>query len=478
MFSEPCIRGHRSTKCTHADERLMVPVRKPGRPLSTCPHPASRPCFCAGVTAAIPKKQPCRCGPGSKSTKAASIKKEPVDGETSGGEITPPSPARASSSSFKVSKPSTKNSAARLSLDPMGLARMDPSQLHMLSSPGVASVNPLANGIATTMAPMPSYTQAIGVNAMTESFAPQFQQHAHTLQAPFTGPTGPMNGQIAATNGSCCSSKTEPKETSPKQPAVAETKSCCSTKPEPVQQNGTHQTNGTLMPPPPQVAAIPMPNGMYAYYQPPTVFNYPPHYGSYMQPLQPDQWRQVMSTMTYGQPMAQPMYGLSHGVPPSHANGAQDVENWTSHQCSCGDGCQCVGCAAHPYNDATQDYVRSAWASMMGDSQMNGSRHASTNGSETNGHPEQNGEVNGVSTISNGTEMARVPSAPQTPSDATSGLAEEQTLSANDFFFVSYPFSDGCEGDMGSCPCGDDCQCIGCAIHGNVAPEVPATTQA
>ncbi len=32
MYSEPCIRGHRATTCNHARERIMLPVRKPGRP--------------------------------------------------------------------------------------------------------------------------------------------------------------------------------------------------------------------------------------------------------------------------------------------------------------------------------------------------------------------------------------------------------------------------------------------------------------
>ncbi|KAG9239203.1 copper fist DNA binding domain-containing protein [Amylocarpus encephaloides] len=34
---EPCIRGHRATSCAHTD-RILVEVRKPGRPLESCGH--------------------------------------------------------------------------------------------------------------------------------------------------------------------------------------------------------------------------------------------------------------------------------------------------------------------------------------------------------------------------------------------------------------------------------------------------------
>ena len=37
MHSEPCVRGHRTSRCTHT-ERILVRVRKPGRPLHACPH--------------------------------------------------------------------------------------------------------------------------------------------------------------------------------------------------------------------------------------------------------------------------------------------------------------------------------------------------------------------------------------------------------------------------------------------------------
>ncbi|KAK4201191.1 copper fist DNA binding domain-containing protein [Triangularia verruculosa] len=43
---QPCIRGHRVGSCNHAGERQMVPVKKPGRPLSTCPHLPGTQCDC------------------------------------------------------------------------------------------------------------------------------------------------------------------------------------------------------------------------------------------------------------------------------------------------------------------------------------------------------------------------------------------------------------------------------------------------
>ena len=54
--SEPCIRGHRSSKCQHFD-RLMMKVPKAGRPLAKCPHPKGT-CSCQktyAVMVRIPK---------------------------------------------------------------------------------------------------------------------------------------------------------------------------------------------------------------------------------------------------------------------------------------------------------------------------------------------------------------------------------------------------------------------------------------
>lgn len=171
-----------------------------------------------------------------------------------------------------------------------------------------------------------------------------------------------------------------------------------------------------------------------------------------------------MASMNFGQGTVPPFYNMPGTVPYNPPNTPQPSAG-TSHQCSCGDGCQCVGCAAHPYNDATKSYVRSAWESMLDESQ----NAAHTNGTHT---PVTNGLSNGnTPAVSYPLESKASPNPPQTPSEAASGMSEEQTLSANDFFFVSYPFDDACGGEMANCPCGDDCQCLGCVIHNNPGPD-------
>jgi hypothetical protein len=233
------------------------------------------------------------------------------------------------------------------------------------------------------------------------------------------------------------------------------------------------QPNGMMMSP--FASPVILPNGMYHYFPQPTIFTYPPQYGSYMQPLQPEQWRQFMSTMNYSQP-PNPSAVDMRATMPLPIFGTPETSAGTTHQCTCGDGCQCVGCASHPYNEATQNYVRSAWNSMMEDGQNGHKPYINGNGDasrEVSGHGSSNGVDPAFKSQGDGTIS---PPAPQTPSDVASN--DEQTLSASDFFFVTYPFGDSCAGETASCPCGDDCQCIGCVIHNNPGPLLSADQEA
>lgn len=542
--SEPCIRGHRSTKCTHANERLMVPVRKPGRPLSSCPHPTSKPCTCGTVTAAIPRKQKCGCG---TSNSTSQTKTEPED--TSPQSITSDEPRSSTTSSFRVQK-SRSGSNRKMSIDLASLERMDSSQLNIMSSyntmPAVSMG--MSNGHSPAMNGMGHYP-VIGMASPDNAFTPQpmmfpmFHQHMPSPMVGGATPRPTSNGHSTPTTensptlsaqpakGSCCggsgveknngdvakpvvsSSHSTPNPSKPRANGDKAMGSCCSSKSfsnDPKTPSGCltppepfPQTSGMMMPPYPHPIALP--NGMYGLFPQPTLFTYPPQYGTFMQPLQPEQWRQVMASLAFGQ-MAQPqgfdMGGAIPGAVPFNPANTQPKSIGTSHRCTCGDGCQCVGCAAHPYNEATQNYVRSAWSSMMEDangvsSNVNGNAngnvnllngnhsHSHAHHSANGNHVSMNGQHNGLHDDhvspaeqslgdTNGVTVVAQPegttTGPQTPSDAPSSLAEEQTLSASDFFFVTYPFGDSCAGETASCPCGDDCQCIGCVIHNNPDP--------
>ena len=477
----------------------MVPVRKPGRPLSSCPHPASRPCSCAAVTAAIPRKQTCHCGTsdsGSKPEQANSASSPVVKQEShSNGSTTPSSPTKGTTGTpFRVQKQTSKNgSSKRQSVDLTGLERMDANQLNIIQ--GASTMTPTPLSTMPEMASYGSFGMNMGGAAPFDASSGMYPMFQGQMPNPYMNPasTAKTNGSShsdtngAATptqtqDGGCCGGKKATSDATNGQSSNAPsangtqekpTGGCCSSKstqpsPPTANQQTKSPANGAGI----QALHQPMPmaNGMFPYFVQPNIFAYPPQYGSFMQPLQPEQWRQMMTAMSYSQPPQQNgMFGTGATNPmPFQNSSAPNSSTWTSHQCSCGEDCQCIGCAAHPYNEATQSYVRSAWNTMMQDSNT---PHAHSR-TPTNGHvvPDAtNGQPNGIAaTPAEGTVS---PTAPQTPSDATSGLGEEQALSANDFFFVSYPFAEGCEGEMASCPCGDDCQCIGCAIHNNPVPD-------
>ncbi|KAG9237240.1 hypothetical protein BJ875DRAFT_370317 [Amylocarpus encephaloides] len=530
MACEPCIRGHRSTKCTHANERLMVPVRKPGRPLSQCPHPGGgQSCMCGSVTAAIPRKQACRCGgegsPASTTVSAATPivpRAEPIS--------TPdlPSPTK---TSFKIQKSQRPASASRKQSYSSNLERMDTNSINVVPfkqqpmppnvpvSGGYSMVGPSQNygyapqysmvqtqyaSIAIQPHPMSyeSSSPIVAMNGFSNGITSSEDQYA--VESPLATPTicpmqtnGILNGKVTGgsycapapsnTNGSPINGESKPIENSSRCASkenghghtssisniIAEVqeqkpKSCCSSKSnEPLKQesmiqNGVRmQTNGAG---PPQMMA---PGGMpfvQAYYpqyvsHDPTVFTYPPGYGSFQNPIQPAAWRESFRTNNYS-PHPTPSAIQSPPCNGSMINGGAD----TVHTCGCGDGCQCVGCVAHPYNDTTMAHVRSAAAWQMSMDHSGGEMY--TNGYSQPETPTLNRHSNGNGAMhaQNGEQVAS-PTA-NTPSSSNSGSGDEQTLPESDFLFVSYSFAgEGCAGESLSCPCGDDCQCVGCTIH-------------
>lgn len=511
MACEPCIRGHRSTKCTHANERLMVPVRKPGRPLSACPHPRDQPCGCGSVTAAIPRKQACGCGTPAQS--AAQVVPRPANN-------TPdiPSPTKPS---FKVQKPSRPSSSRKQSFDPANLERIDMNHVNIQPfeqrpqnvpvaftngytmanpapvygfTPQYANIQPQYGMVPMQPPPHPNGINGSVIHPGTNGYSNGVHHQngnslEHVIESPLATPVtfgsgdsgkftnghsyiepskGRMNDQgIGSNGGSCCAPRQKSHSNSSSTSSISEASesqqgSCCSSRAGNQALKKEPQSNGTSTQNTPQIPhqtlpqnGMPFNPGLYQQFVPqPTVFTYPPTYGSWQNPLQPSAWREGIRSNYAQAEISIPPDSLPFNTPPM----SESMD--TVHTCGCGDTCQCIGCAAHPYNDATQNYVRSAYASM--------SIERSSSEVYSNGQPTANGGTNGnTSAQAHNAEQIASPTA-LTPASTTSGTGDEQNLPENDFLFVNYPFTgEGCGGTEHECPCGDDCACIGCTIHGN-----------
>ena len=245
IYSEPCIRGHRSTKCTHANERLMVPVRKPGRPLSACPHPRDHPCSCGSVTAAIPRKQACHCGTSTPPMSAGQA--TPQHSHEGGTDA--PSPTRPT---FKVQKNTPRPQSRRnQSFDPANFERLDMNSINIVPFERPPAIpQPFTSGYAISAAPpqygyVPQYAltqpqfNIIPLQASTymHSSVPDrpngFSKEngnglEHVVETPLATPTELTSGGL---NGSSCCKPTMSAIRPNSQPdGVASGGSCCGPK--------------------------------------------------------------------------------------------------------------------------------------------------------------------------------------------------------------------------------------------------------
>lgn len=444
----------------------MVPVRKPGRPLSTCPCPPGRPCACGGVRVAIPKKQKCGCPPDGD--------KESEEHERDHSPVEPPmSPSRPA---FRVGKPNggTKANGRKQSFDPANLERMDPRSINLMAAAGSngatnGTTNGAPNGIAVAGSPVLPGTPADltgfrpGMragpagpdNAFPSPPNPNFvSPMPYGMGFPYPQPTQLQhgikleNGLYMSPNGSVPPSPytngnhAPPPLGSPAQPVIPIPKtngstsgggSCCG-------RNTQKSAPAPAPAPAPNNPPAPVPvysQPYMAHFPYPTVFRYPGDYGSWQHPIDPVIWQQVVSQT-----------GVPLGTPMSPTTKGDAVDNGTSHQCNCGEGCQCVGCLAHPFNPQMFQYVNNAY---------NGSNGSSPGGADQPAGGQTRGAV---------TAGQESPTEAPTPAASEGSPArEEQSLSTMDYFFVNLPISGLCGGHLESCPCGDSCDCPGCLVH-------------
>jgi hypothetical protein len=456
----------------------MVPVKKPGRPLSACPHIQGQACGCSGITAAIPRRQKCNCGAlaGSSSVVQRAMASVTVD------QCSPTKTA------FRVQKSTSRPSSRRQSYDHSNFTRVDVGGVSIMQM-----IAPVVHNGCNVPLSNPPYTNGLSTATPNHELpsSQQFQQDPPVAQNPTTegfADAGLLNDGYLPLRAV----EEEPLEVTI-MPSFGKPTPFISGKgaiPEPAAHIGNDGERGRSSPNGPLSLSSqgPMPSGpmdsmcsyvneqqhpfsgvfrsdepaYQSYLAQATAFTYPPSYGSYQHPLQPSEWRR--SSILHGQP------GLQLQVPKSPTTVLGNMSSFGSaHACGCGDSCQCIGCATHPYNDASRDYIRSA---LQLSQKTAPTVIESLNGPDNSNIfsvPDAAAKANGDSVNdSNGNSSPLS----DTPSDTTT--VDEQAFSATDFIFVNYPYSfsnESCGGDTNNCPCGDDCNCLGCAIHRPILPS-------
>ncbi|KAF9884150.1 hypothetical protein FE257_002271 [Aspergillus nanangensis] len=484
---EPCIRGHRSSKCQHFD-RLMMKVPKAGRPLAKCPHPKGS-CSCQkqyAVMVRIPKGSSCVCRP------LYQVPVEPGD-PTPTAASTPIAPSP-SPSSGKIQKSSNKK---QIKMAPENLAK------------ALDSIPEFGKQYSEHITPsLPSQFPILGIRLAED----EAERDGDTQDSMV--PQLPNRGAHAGTQGSSCCSK---KRQSPVQPQPQA--SCCSRADAPSSNFHDTQANSNERH---DILAI---NHSTPAYTPVSQSQFSPwqqiqapNSGHYVHPFlsDPSQTRPPHYLPHYPPhttpdplmpftPSLPSNVGFIPAIMPQRQSNmtcptAQTFEDDSLHDCHCGDNCQCLGCASHPFNNTTRQHVQQMGllVALDGDDRsfatMNGFRRDSfsSNHPSVRATPFNNySYANFNQTYGTGVHSMAMHSfgeQPATPTNTHNGYSSpptdyttgQQMMEPSEYYTLEYPVGlpSGCSDVTGSCQCGNDCSCVGCLTHSghNGLPLEPLPT--
>ncbi|KAF2709953.1 hypothetical protein K504DRAFT_476092 [Pleomassaria siparia CBS 279.74] len=521
----PCIRGHRSSKCDHKD-RVLVEVRKPGRPLSSCPHPGGS-CSCERVVInyTIPKTSGCAC-PSERTPTISSL-------AGAGNRVQKPRARKLTNSLTPASLEKAIKSSQHVEPDTSSALASTPTNTSFPPSERSTSNQPSTSSSASSTprmppSPSPSRKQSYSTDFRLSNVSTSSDSRPPTSHSdPVSDCCKPKLEPMPQQGGSCCSNRNkEPPKVMPVK------KSCCSAPKQPSQVDVLAQANQGFgnFPPPQQPGQYH--NAFYGMMNP--NFNYnlsgnvgmPVPYG-FNTPI----YNHVASV--YPQPAQIPNVPMHNGA--GHT-GTHSMES----NCHCGDGCSCFGCAAHPNNATMIEYIRQmhqfqstgGFGTMppptydmptYSQHQVAQRNNFVANPSSANFPPVSLGQMSfpaHPTPTMNMVDMSMhmpspwqhgtTPTAVQTPpvadaqhfrpnpplvvrteepvhspvtafADSPSDVKDEDTptLSPSSYFWQALELP-GCNDATGTCQCGDGCECVGCLTHGGhngVPLEVPAAPE-
>ncbi|KAL4786359.1 hypothetical protein BJX76DRAFT_321647 [Aspergillus varians] len=472
---EPCIRGHRSSKCAHFD-RLMVSVGKAGRPLSKCPH-VEGSCNCKKLGAfmvAIPKGSNCLCRPVYKmlldeNGPTPAVSQLPI--AASGGSASP-SPNKIQKSSKKQVKTAPEQVTRALHSIP---------EFHQHA---LQCANP------PIMSSYTSQAQATGYSYDTGNGSFPHPNAFPTANAFSNGPPLVSNG-IA--NDTFHSSVFQP-PMQPKAPMPTQTRGSCCSNSRDESSNGIKveqsivASNGYNFSPLAAHSVDEAPSSTWqgfssldGHFSPVdgTTNGFQPDFSGFDHHISPKDYIDSVSIGFEQIPMSQPepvaTPELAHHNFTTHTSG-------TSHSCNCGPKCNCFACPDHPYNDVTVQHVQEMGRIIAEDSQTLGgesNRHDThANGTHANEpHMDQpfvvdeNHLKNSFDPMPSG-QCCGTDDGPLDDDHDAQALDPFTTdhLMAPDAYYT-YEYQIGlpgaCAGEASNCQCGPSCSCLGCLTHGN-----------
>lgn len=289
---------------------MLVEVRKPGRPLSSCPHPSGS-CSCERIVInyTIPKSSECAC-PSERAQSVAGNNRVQK--------------SRRKSTAINVS---SLEQAIRAGQD----AQTDTSSYTQTPTERSGSNDPSAPSSASST-PRLSSTRHDSISSCCKPNISR-QPSQSVVQGPVQ-------------QGGCCSSKTA-------QPEPVQTKSCCS--------GGNVQGNKIPMPQPhvPPHFGQQFQFSMQSQVHTPQYPHMPPH-ASVSTPFQLGLGAPIYNhaAAAYQRTHSLSMGPMVNGPLPSHLPSPHMSQHAPEHNCHCGESCSCFGCAAHPSNATMMEYVR------------------------------------------------------------------------------------------------------------------------
>ncbi|KAF2740178.1 hypothetical protein EJ04DRAFT_425535 [Polyplosphaeria fusca] len=509
----PCIRGHRSSKCDHRD-RVLVEVRKPGRPLSSCPHPSGS-CSCERVVInyTIPKTSECACPPDRPQTIAS-----------------------LTGAANRVQK--SRNRKSTTNIAPLALEKaIKASQDAQADSSSLKSTTPTNPSFAPSDRSASNEASPPSSASSTPRILPSSSQKQSTSDCCKPKMATAASDSDQKQGGSCCGNK--PKE--PPNPTPTQ-KSCCggsnqSNQVETKSQMGTQPGGSSAFPnfapmqQPGQFQTPPF--GMAGFnYLPHSVGNAPGFMG-------------MSPPFGFNTPIYNHMPIAYQHSPPMTMTPGPNAHN-PDHNCHCGDTCSCFGCAAHPHNATMMEYVRSMHHYMSHGEfgsfphptydvpayphgpvflagnhpvmAFNSLGHGSMPFQPSNANPVLNFNTNPSNPPATWQQPEVVtptfaPSAshdtshdfpaaggqkesfvdpkteqieenapsPMFADSPNEGKDEDTPILSPSSFFWQELVLPGCNDETGTCQCGDGCECVGCLTHGGhngVLLDMPTSTEA